>query len=178
MAQPVGASDAAGDGLVPPRDDVGQARHDQAPQHRIQQHGSGRGTRLQVTDNGSCFLARYFQKAIKDRFRHVRTRYRTPQQLGLLERFHQTLKREEVYWQLYEHPQDAREKLVTFRDRYNSIRPHWALAPAEGGDVLTPEDVYVKGRAITLPRWQGWAKAAKEKLDESMHQDAQLRQAA
>jgi len=131
-----------------------------------------------VTDNGSCFLARHFQKAIKERFRHVRTRYRTPQQLGLLERFHQTLKREEVYWQLYEHPQDAREKLAAFRDRYNGVRPHWALEPAEGGDVLTPEDVYVKRQAITLPRWQGWAKAAKEKLDESMQQDAELRQAA
>jgi hypothetical protein len=30
-------------------------------------------------------------------FRDVGTRYRTPQQLGLLERFHQTLKREELY---------------------------------------------------------------------------------
>jgi hypothetical protein len=36
----------------------------------------------------------------------------------------------------------------------------------------------VKGRAITLPRWQGWAKAAKQKLDEAMEQDAELRQAA
>ena len=105
-------------------------------------------------------------------------RYRTPQQLGLLERFHQTLKREEVYWQLYDNPQDAREKLTAFRKRYNDVRPHWALEPAEGGDVLTPEDVYVRGRTITLPKWQGWAKAARKKLDESMQQDAQLRQAA
>jgi hypothetical protein len=36
----------------------------------------------------------------------------------------------------------------------------------------------VKGRAITLPRWQGWAKAARRKLDKAMEQDAELRQAA
>lgn len=141
-------------------------------------HGPLEKTPFLVTDNGSCFLARRFQSAIKEKFQHVRTRYRTPQQLGLLERFHQTLKREEVYWQLYDNPQDAREKLDAFRLRYNDVRPHWALEPAAGGDVLTPKDVYVDGSQITLPRWQGWAKAAKAKLDESMQQDAELRQAA
>jgi hypothetical protein len=43
--------------------------------------------------------------------------------------------------------------------------------------VLTHEDVYTKGKAITLPRWQSWAKAAKRKLDEAMQHDAELRQA-
>jgi hypothetical protein len=32
-------------------------------------------------------------------FAHVRIAYRTPTQLGLLERFHQTLKTEEVYYE-------------------------------------------------------------------------------
>jgi putative transposase len=117
-----------------------------------------------VTDNGSSFLARYFQRAIDGRFAHVRIGYRTPTQLGLLERFHQTLKTEEVYWKLYASPGEARESLAEFRVRYNEIRPHWALLPAAGGDVLTPADVYAHGQAIELPRWQGWAKAAKEKL--------------
>lgn len=131
-----------------------------------------------VTDNGSSFLAKRFQARIKDQFRHVRTRYRTPQQLGLLERFHETLKHEEVYWQLYDSPQDARGKLAAFRERYNRIRPHWALEPVSGGDVLTPYDVYVDGHAITLPKWQGWAKAARTKLDEAMAKDASLKVAA
>lgn len=47
-----------------------------------------------------------------------------------------------------------------------------------GGDVLPPQDVYVQGAEITLRRWQGWAKAAKAKLDETMLQDAELKQAA
>lgn len=149
-----------------------------ATQEAERLHGPLVETPFLVTDNGSCFLARRFQLAIKEKFQHVRTRYRTPQQLGLLERFHQTLKREEVYWQLYDNPQDAREKLDAFRERYNVVRPHWALEPAGGGDVLTPKEVYLDGRQITLPRWQGWAKAAKQKLDDSMQHDAQLRQAA
>ena len=65
-----------------------------------------------VTDNGSCFLARKFQKRLEGRFSHVRIQYRTPQQLGLLERFHATLKKEEVYWRLYEGPNHARQCLV------------------------------------------------------------------
>jgi hypothetical protein len=47
-----------------------------------------------VTDNGSSFLARRFQRQIQGQFAHVRIRYRTPTQLGLLERFHETLKQE------------------------------------------------------------------------------------
>jgi transposase InsO family protein len=91
-----------------------------------------------------------------------------PQQLGLLERFHQTLKTEEVYWRLYTDPKHARNCLADFRDRYNCFRPHWALRPEEGGDPLVPEEVYAQGSVVQLPRWQGWAKAAKEKLDEMM----------
>ncbi|MHC4885191.1 MAG: integrase core domain-containing protein [Planctomycetota bacterium] len=96
---------------------------------------------------------------------YPRIEYRTPQQLGLLERFHQTLKTEEVYWQLYDSPQQAQESLDTFRERYNYIRPHWALKPAEGGDALTPSAVYLDGAVTQLPKWQGWARAAKAKLE-------------
>ncbi len=117
-----------------------------------------------VTDNGSSFIAKRFQSYLKGSFRQVRIQYRTPQQLGLLERFHQTLKNEEVYWRLYESPQHARACLAEFRERYNQRRPHWALVPEEGGDPYVPQEVYVDGRAIGIPRWQAWAVAAKGKL--------------
>jgi len=118
-----------------------------------------------VTDNGSSFIARRFGAFIKDRYAHVRIQYRTPTQLGLLERFHQTLKTEEVYWRLYDSPVHARECLAQFRERYNTRRPHWALRPEEGGDPLVPEEVYGEGRAIQIPKWQSWAVKAKAKLD-------------
>ena len=103
---------------------------------------------------------------------HVRIQYRTPIQLGLLERFHRTLKEEEVYWRLYDNPHHGRICLEEFRVRYNTIRPHWALIPQQGGDPMTPHDVYVEGKATAIPRWQGWAKAAKAKLDELMTEEA------
>ncbi len=118
-----------------------------------------------VTDNGSSFLSRRFQGHIAPSLDHVRTRYRTPEQLGLLERFHRTLKAEEVYWHLYGSPPEAREKLDAFRERYNRIRPHWALVPETGGDPITPHEAYEGRTPIQLPAWQGWAKAAKEKIE-------------
>lgn len=135
-------------------------------------HGSLTKTPFLVTDNGSSFLARSFQRHIDGEYTHVRIQYRTPTQLGLLERFHQTLKNEEVYWKLYATPAEARESLEAFRRRYNEVRPHWALMPSQGGDVVTPMDVYVHGQAVQLPQWQGWAKAARKKLTqmtENMH---------
>lgn len=119
-----------------------------------------------VTDNGSSFLARAFREHIEGDYTHVRIQYRTPTQLGLLERFHQTLKTEEVYWKLYASPGEARQSLEEFRRRYNEIRPHWALIPPDGGDPITPTDVYVHGQAVGLPKWQGWAKAARQKLEQ------------
>lgn len=121
-----------------------------------------------VTDNGSSFIAKRFVAFVRDHYRHVRIQYRTPQQLGLLERFHRTLKSEEVYWRLYDDPQHCRTCLAEFRVRYNDERPHWALIPEEGGDPLVPAEVYHQKRAIQLPRWQKWARAAKAKLEEML----------
>ncbi|MEO5331568.1 MAG: IS3 family transposase [Magnetococcus sp. YQC-5] len=125
-----------------------------------------------VTDNGSSFLAKRFQEFIADGFQHVRIQYRTPTQLGLLERFHQTLKIEEVYWRLYDNPGHCRQSLAAYHEVYNTIRPHWALRPEGGGDPVTPADVYAGGVSITIPKWQHWAKAAKKKLQEMMEADA------
>jgi putative transposase len=118
-----------------------------------------------VTDNGPSFLARRFIDFVREPYSHVRIRYRTPQQLGLWERFHETLKTEEVHWRLYEDPERARRCLAEFRGRYNASRPHWALIPEGGGDPLVPAEVYAGGRAIQIPRWQAWARAARAKLD-------------
>ncbi len=116
-----------------------------------------------MTDNGPSFLARAFRRSIDDDYAHVRIDYRAPTRLGLLERFHQTLKTEKVYCKLYASPGEARESLEIFRRRYNDIRPHRALIPPDGSDPLSPADVYVHGQAVGLPTWQGWAKAARKK---------------
>ena len=141
-----------------------------------------------VTDSGPSFIAQRFGHYLKDLFRpvrpslagprrpgpdgHVRIQYRTPTQLGLLERFHKTLKEEEVYWRMYDNPEHCRVCLAEFRDRYNNRRPHWALIPEEGGDPLTPQEVYVESHKTQIPKWQAWAKAARKKLDQMLTEAA------
>ena len=135
--------------------------------HRLEAfHGPLTRQPFLVTDNGSSFIARAFGRYVRDDFAHIRIQYRMPTQLGLLERFHQTFKDEEVYWRLHDGPQHARECFAEFHHRYNYVRPHWALRPEEGGDPLVPADVYVRGRRIQLPRWQPWAREVKRRLDE------------
>ena len=60
--------------------------------------------------------------------------YRLPEHLGLLERFHGTLKAEAVWPNWFFDPLDARRTLTAYGEFYNYDRPHWALglkAPAE-----------------------------------------------
>jgi len=135
-------------------------------------HGPLKKIPFLVTDNGPSFIARRFHRHIEGLYSHVRIQYRTPTQLGLLERFHRTLKEEEIYWRLYDSPVHAGQCLEEFRGRYNTIRPHWSLIPEGGGDPMTPYDVYVEGKTIRIPKWQGWAKAAKAKLDKMMTEEA------
>jgi putative transposase len=131
-----------------------------------------------VTDNGPSFIARRFRDEL-DRvriasigvsaFSQVRIGYRMPTQLGLLERFHETLKQEEVYWNVYADPWDASQKLAVFHERYNVARPHWALVAAETpappgatdpsrppAHILSPYEVYVKGYKVNPPPWSRW----------------------
>ena len=77
----------------------------QARTEAEQLHGPLAKPPFLVTDNGPSFLARRFVSFVSGHYQHVCIAYRTPQQLGLLERFHQTLKTEEVYWRLYDNPQ-------------------------------------------------------------------------
>ena len=96
-------------------------------------HGSLTQPVFLVTDNGPSFIA---------------------------QRFHETLKQEEVYWNLYADPWDARGKLSLFQERYNVARPHWALVAADPasapGQVLTPHEVYMKGNKVNPPPWSRW----------------------
>ena len=73
---------------------------------------------------------------------------------------------------MYDNPEHCRVCLAEFRDRYNNRRPHWALISEEGGDPLTPQEVYVESRKTQIPKWQAWAKAARKKLDQMLTEAA------
>ncbi len=93
-----------------------------------------------VSDNGPCFRGDVFKSAFEDDdplLRHVRTRVRSPQTNGVIERLFGTLK----YEHLYRSPIDDGDALAVdinrFRQIYNTIRPHQAFADR------TPRDAYL-----------------------------------
>jgi transposase InsO family protein len=95
-----------------------------------------------VTDNGPCYRGSIFQTlfdttADDPLLRHVRTRIKSPQTNGVIERFFGTLKYEHLF-RGYIGDGDALDMEVhRFRIIYNTIRPHQAL-----GD-RTPQQTYL-----------------------------------
>ncbi|HUL48133.1 MAG TPA: integrase core domain-containing protein [Steroidobacteraceae bacterium] len=82
-----------------------------------------------VTDNGSCYRARGFRHYIGSRpeFEHVRTRHRSPQTNGVIERWFQSLKYEHLYLQEIDDGLALAEHVAAFERIYNDERPHEAI---------------------------------------------------
>ena len=83
-----------------------------------------------VTDNGSAYRSAAFARYIASRpeFTHVRTRHRSPQTNGVIERFFQALKYEYLYRQEIEDGAAVAAAVARYRDLYNEVRPHEAIA--------------------------------------------------
>lgn len=99
-----------------------------------------------VSDNGPCFRGQTFQTAFDDDdplLRHVRTRIKSPQTNGVVERFFGTLKYEHLYRGYIGDGAALDMEVHHFRIIYNTIRPHQALADR------TPKQAYLDGQ--TLP---------------------------
>jgi putative transposase len=99
-----------------------------------------------VSDNGACYRAAGFARHIAARpeFAHVRTRYRSPETNGVIERWFQSLKYEHLYrHEIPDGPALAGE-VERFVDVYNTRRPHEAL------DFQLPIDRYLRPPPVTL----------------------------
>jgi len=97
-----------------------------------------------VTDNGSCYRAAGFARHITARpeFVHVRTRHRAPETNGVIERFFQSAKYEDLYRHEIDDGQALAEHIDGYLAVYNEIRPHEAL------DFALPIDRYLRPPAI------------------------------
>lgn len=98
-----------------------------------------------VTDNGPCFKSTAFARFIASRpeLTHIRTRKKSPQTNGVIERYHGAIKIEQLWRDL---PADGAEMTTMvdgFRRLYNEVRPHEAL----GGQ--RPLDRYLADPALT-----------------------------
>lgn len=101
-----------------------------------------------VSDNGPCYRGEVFKTAFTGDdplLRHVRTRIRSPQTNGVIERFFGTLKYEHLYRGLITDGDALDMEVHRYRQIYNIIRPHQAL-----GDQ-TPASVYLGAPANEGP---------------------------
>ncbi len=85
-----------------------------------------------VTDNGPCFKSSGFARYIDSRpeLTHIRTRRRSPQTNGVIERYHSAIKIEQLWRQLPADGTEMTTMVEQFRQLYNPIRPHETLAGA------------------------------------------------
>lgn len=103
-----------------------------------------------VSDNGPCFRGQTFQAAFAGEdplLRHVRTRIKSPQTNGVVERFFGTLKYEHLYRGYIGDGNALDMEVHRFRIIYNTVRPHQAL------NDRTPRQAYLdtKTTAENLP---------------------------
>jgi len=81
-----------------------------------------------MTDNGSCYLSRDFDKACKKlALKHIRTKPYTPKTNGKAERFIQTSLREWAYARAYNTSDERTAELPRWLHRYNWHRPHASI---------------------------------------------------
>jgi transposase InsO family protein len=98
-----------------------------------------------VSDNGPCFRGEVYATAFTGDdplLRHVRTRVRSPQTNGVVERFFGTLKYEDLYRCEIADADALAVEVNWFRHVYNTIRPHQAL------DDHTPRQAYLDPRPV------------------------------
>jgi putative transposase len=87
----------------------------------------GKGLTL-TTDNGTQFTsARFIATLGQLGIAHRRTAYNHPEGNGRIERFHRSLKEEEVWLNEYQSLEQARDSIARWIHEYNYQRPHQSL---------------------------------------------------
>ena len=90
-----------------------------------------------TSNNGPCFKSSTFARFIASRpeLTHVRTRRRSPQTNGVIERYHGAIKIEHLWRDLPADGAEMTHMVDAFRRLYNTVRPHEALAGARPIDA-------------------------------------------
>jgi putative transposase len=106
-----------------------------------------------VTDNGPCFKAAAFARFIDSRpeLRHIRTRRRSPQTNGVIERYHGAIKIEHLWRELPADGADMTEMVDAFRALYNHVRPHETLAGARPIEAYLADPDSAAPDAVSAP---------------------------
>ena len=114
-----------------------------------------------ISDNGGQFISKDFKEFIRlSGFSHIRTSVAHPQSNGKLERYHRTIKSEEIRKRSYLSIDDARLRIAAYVEYYNKERLNSAIY------YLTPEDVLKERvKARLAEREEKLEKARKKRID-------------
>jgi putative transposase len=98
-----------------------------------------------TTDNGTQFTSTRFMETLSRLgITHRRTAYHHPEGNSYIERFHRSLKEEEVWVHEYRSVEEARESIARWIEEYNHNRPHQSL------QNRTPHEAFLARESIQL----------------------------
>ena len=106
-----------------------------------------------VSDDGPCFKGSTFARFIASRpeLAHVRTRRRSPQTNGVIERYHGAIKIEHLWRQLPADGAEMTSMVDAFRQLYNHVRPHETLAGARPIEAYLADPHIVASDPLDAP---------------------------
>jgi len=104
-----------------------------------------------TTDNGTQFTStRFIETLNRLGITHRRTAYNHPQGNSYIERFHRSLKEEEVWTAEYRNLQEARASIARWIQEYNHDRPHRGVGNRTPHEAFLSFAVDLKNEALTV----------------------------
>jgi putative transposase len=113
--------------------------------------GSREGNLTLTTDNGTQFTSSRFMETLgRLGITHRRTAYHHPEGNSYIERFHRSLKEEEVWTAEYRNVQEARESIGRWIQEYNHDRPHHGVRNRTPHEAFLAFAAVLKNEALTV----------------------------
>ena len=104
-----------------------------------------------TTDNGTQFTSRRFLETMgRLGITHRRTAYYHPEGNGYIERFHRSLKEEEVWTTEYRSLAEARGSIARWIEEYNHDRPHRGVQNRTPHEAFSAFAVRTKNEALSV----------------------------
>jgi putative transposase len=104
-----------------------------------------------TTDNGTQFTStRFIETLHRLGIMHRRTAYNHPEGNSYIERFHRSLKEEEVWTAEYRNLQEARDSIARWIQEYNHDRPHRGVGNRTPHEAFLSFATVPKNEALTV----------------------------
>jgi len=104
-----------------------------------------------TTDNGTQFTSSRFLETLgRLGITHRRTAYHHPEGNSYIERFHRSLKEEEVWTAEYRSLEEARTSIARWIEEYNHHRPHGGVKNSTPHEAFLAFNAVLKNQALTV----------------------------